>query len=288
MIIYINVESVKSMNKVLCSTGAVIGRINDFNYKLLGEFVSKINCDGFEMMMEPFWNEEDTINGIISHLMPLKINFETMHMDKGIGELISKNEDGDIAEAVRIFDLNCQAASKLGIKLLVLHLWGGVPSDKHIDINIKVYADLLEISKKYNLILTVENIVCNTDNAVIHMKKLYETYGNRIKFTIDVRQAEFHKMLKETCEAGFLWENSLVPHMHIADFKGGYMDWSKLRPVLSPGDGDIDFEYLSDFLKKINYKGSFTLEAGPKTENGIDFEKLNRSLDFIYKNLAGN
>ena len=273
----------KNKNKVLCSTGTVIGRVNNFDYNLMPEYVNKINCDGFEFMTEPFWNSEEDIEKILSGLTPYNINFVTLHLDKHIGDLISKNENGDIGEALRIFDLDCRAASVFGAKLLVLHLWGGHDSDKHIDINIKVYGDLLEIAGKYNLILTVENIVCSTYNALIHLKKLYETYGNSMKYTIDVRHAEFHKMLKVTCEADFLWENNLVPHIHIADYKGNYMDWSKLRPVLPPGEGDIDFEYLSSFLKKINYTGSFTLEAGgAMTETGIDYGKLNRRLDFIY------
>ena len=271
-------------NKVLCSTGTVVGRLNNFNYALIAENLSRVNCDGFEFMMEHVWDDEDKTNKIISCLQPFKINFETMHTDKYIGEIISRNENGDMDEALRIFKANCEAASKLKIKLLVLHLWGGLPSDKNIDVNIKVYADLLKIAERYNLILTVENIVCNTHNALIHMSKLYEIYGSNIKFTVDIRQAEFHKMLKETCEADFLWENNLVPHIHIADYKGGYMDWSKLRPVLSPMEGDIDFNYFSEFLKKIDYSGSFALESGAKTETGsIDFEKLNKSLDFIYK-----
>lgn len=270
-------------NKVLCSTGTVIGRTNNYDYTLIEQCSDKIKCCGFEFMIEPVWYGGDKLDEIASNLLPFNINFETMHMDKYIGEMISRNETGDIDGALRIFELNCAAASKLGVKLLVLHLWGGHPSDKNIGINIKTYADLLEIAGKYNLILTVENIVCNTYNALIHMKKLYEIYGNNIKFTFDVRQAEFHKMLKETCEADFLWENNLVPHMHIADYKGGYMDWSRLRPVLHPGEGDVDFDYLANFLEKIHYAGSFTLEAGAKTETGgIDFEKLNKSLDFIY------
>lgn len=277
------------MNRVLCSTGTIIGRRNDFNYKLLGGFADKITCDGFELMIEPFWNSEDIINEIVANLLPMKINFETMHTDKNIGDLISRNDYGDIAEALRVFELDCKAASKLGIKLLVLHLWGGIPSDKNIEVNIKACGDLLEIAEKYNLTLTVENVVCSICNALIHMKKLYETYGNNIKFTVDIRHAEFHKILKQTCEADFLWENNLVPHFHIADYKGGCMDWSKLRPVLPPGDGDIDFEYFSNFLKNINCKSSFTLEAaGAMTETGIDFEKLNKHLGFIYKHLAGN
>jgi sugar phosphate isomerase/epimerase len=271
------------MNKVLCSTGTIIGGANDFNYKLIPEYAKNIKCDGFEFMMEPMWNNEEKINEIVSYLLPFDLNFYTMHTDKDIGYYISKNEPGDIDGALQIFELECRAASELGVKLLVLHLWGGTPSDKHIDVNIKMCGDLMKIAEKYNLILTVENVVCNTYNSLIHMKNLYETYGNNIKFTIDVRHAEFHRILKETCESDYLWENNLAIHFHIADYRGDYMDWSKLRPVLPPGEGDIDFNYLSAFLKKIDFKGSFTLEAaGARTESGIDFKILNKRLDFIY------
>ncbi|MCL2159439.1 MAG: sugar phosphate isomerase/epimerase [Oscillospiraceae bacterium] len=269
-------------NKILCSTGTMIGRLNDFDYTLIPVFAKNIDCDGYEFMMEPFWNDEQKTAEITEFLCPLKINFATFHMDKNIGDMISKNGPGDIEEALRIFELNCAAAKKLGAGLLVLHLWGGLESDKNIGKNIEVCATFLEIAGKFGLTLTVENVVCNTQNAIIHMEKLYETYGKSIKFTIDVRHAEFHKLLKATCEADFLWENGLVPHFHIADYKGDYMDWSKIRPVLPPGEGEVDFPYLSAFLKKTGYKGSFTLEAsGAMTDAGLNFDILKRRLDFI-------
>ena len=271
-------------NKVFCSTGTIIGRLNNFDYNLIPEYVKNIKCDGYEFMTEPFWNSEDKINEIVSRLLPFDINFETLHTEKDIGERISRNETGDHGEALRIFELNCKAALGLGAKLLVLHLWSGIPSDKNIDVNIKFYAKLHEIAEKYNLILTVESVVCNTYNPLTHMKKLHETYGNNMKFTVDVRHIAFHYLLDALYKADFLWENQLVPHFHISDWRGGYMDWSKLRPVLPPGEGDIDFAYLSEFLKKINYSGSFALEAsGAMSETGLDFEKLNKRLDFIYK-----
>lgn len=268
-------------NKVLCSTGAFIGRVNNRDHKLIVENASKINCDGFELMMySTGWIER--IDEIVSDLCESKINFVSMHMNKNIGELISRNENGDIDEAIRIFEANCKVASELNIKLLVLHLWGGHPSDKHIDVNLKIYENLLDISNKYGLLLTVENIVCNTYNALIHMKKLHEMYLGNIKFTIDTRQAEFHKLLDETCNSNFLWDNNLVSHIHISDYKGGYMEWEKLNPVLAPGQGNIDFDKFFEFLKSVNYSKTLTLESPVMSENGIDIEKLNKSLAFIY------
>lgn len=272
----------RNENKILCSTGTIIGRLNDFDYTLIPEYAKKINCSGYEFMMEPFWNDEKKADEIVSYLLPFGINFETLHMDKYIGDMISGGKPGELTEAKRVFEHNCKAAKELGAGLLVLHLWGGPSSDQNIGENIKVYADLLECAGKYNLTLSVENVVCSTYNALTHMEELYRIYKSAMKFTIDIRHAEFHKMLRETCEARFLWENGLVPHFHIADYKGACMDWSKLRPVLPPGEGDVDFGYFSKFLKKTGYRGSFTLEAsGAMIESGMDFEKLNRCLDFI-------
>ena len=268
-------------NKVLCSTGALIGKINERNHKLIIENAPNINCDGFELMMySTMWMEK--IDEIVNDLAESKINFLAMHMNKNIGELISQNEDGDIEQAIKIHEANCKIASDLGINLLVLHLWGGPPSDKHMDVNFGLYKDLLDISNKYGLFLTVENIVCNTYNSLIHMKKLYEMFPNDINFTIDTRQAEFQKLLDETCSSDFLWENNLVSHIHISDYAGGYMDWANLRPVLSPGMGNIDFDKFFNFLKSVNYDKMITLESPVMTENSIDIEKLNKSLAFIY------
>ena len=38
------------MKEILCSTGAIIGRSNDRNYRLLKPFSEKLHCDGFEFM----------------------------------------------------------------------------------------------------------------------------------------------------------------------------------------------------------------------------------------------
>lgn len=39
------------MNQLLCSTGALIGRPNGRDYRLLGGLSKKLECDGFEFMM---------------------------------------------------------------------------------------------------------------------------------------------------------------------------------------------------------------------------------------------
>ena len=271
------------MNKVLCSTGTFIGTVNNFDYRLIEQYAGILDCDGLEMMVEPFWNDE--LGEIAGYLARRRLGFYSLHADKSIGDLISRNGEGDLAEALRRFELNCMAADKIGAGLLVLHLWGGTASDKNINFNIKVYGDLLEIARGYGVIITVENVVCNTHNALAHLCELHKIYAHDAKFIIDVRHAEFHKNLRETCEAGHLWANVL--HTHISDYKGGRMDWAKLRPVLRPGAGDVDFTYFFGFLRRIKYGGWLALEAGARNADGVDFVKINESLGFIHRNLRG-
>ena len=42
------------MSKILCSTGALIGRPNNRDYTLIKEFAPRLECDGFEFMMFSF------------------------------------------------------------------------------------------------------------------------------------------------------------------------------------------------------------------------------------------
>ena len=39
------------MHQILCSTGALIGRPNGRDYRLLKQFCPQLECDGFEFML---------------------------------------------------------------------------------------------------------------------------------------------------------------------------------------------------------------------------------------------
>lgn len=46
------------MNKILCSTGAITGKVTGYNYKLLEPLSKQLMCDGFELMMDRPWYED--------------------------------------------------------------------------------------------------------------------------------------------------------------------------------------------------------------------------------------
>jgi sugar phosphate isomerase/epimerase len=280
-------------NLILFSTGVFINSGNNRDHTLLIKILPDIVSPGFEIFMSDYYSDferqgeyEEKAKNVLQATEKGAF-FHVMHMTQKIGTLISRNEPGDIDNALQIFEFNCGYAVKFGVKLLVLHLWGGSASDKNINVNIDMFPKLKEIADRYNLILTVENVVCNTHKPLDHMRKLWNLYGNNVKFTIDVRHAEFHKSHIETCESEFLWENNLVVHFHISDYGGGYMDWSKFLGNNTPITfGDVDFERWFSFLKSIKYPGSITIENNRISKNDDLVYNFNKSYEFIANGLG--
>lgn len=271
-------------SKVLCSTGAFIGRVNGRNYKLIIENAKKIHCDGFEFMLYPSWY--DVMDQLVYDLKATDIAFPIVHVDKQVGEMISRNENDDIESALEIFDKNCRIAKVLGSEKLVLHLWGGIPSDRDINNNIEQFEKFNAISKSYALLLTVENVVCNKQNPMTHLQSLQRCYPN-ISFTFDTKMAAFHSQMPLVYENEWewLWEGNHIRHLHINDYCGGHMNWECLK-ALHIGEGNIDFDKFFKFLRSKSYSDTITVESTSMRKDGsIEIEKLNRSLDYIYEKL---
>ena len=263
------------MNRVLCSTGALIGRPNGRNFRLLPDCAERISCDGFEFMMYDDWYEKR--EEIAELLKDFPKPFPVFHIEKGVGDLLSRNEPGDTELAMLGFEQNCILANQLGSRKLVIHLWSGMDSDKDFPHNIEMYRKLREISDRYQITLTVENVVCNHSDPMTHLNELVSLFPD-IEFTYDTKMAEFHGQ----SDALYLPENhevwKHVTHMHINDFKGAPLDWSCLK-TLHAGEGQIDFEKLFRFINREGYQGDFTIESTSFDKTGvIDFEKLNNTI----------
>ena len=68
------------MNEILCSTGALIGRPNGRNYRLLKELTKQLCCDGFEFMMYNTWYEEQ--EALVDFLCSLHLSIPVVHCEK--------------------------------------------------------------------------------------------------------------------------------------------------------------------------------------------------------------
>ncbi|MBQ4086184.1 MAG: sugar phosphate isomerase/epimerase [Clostridia bacterium] len=264
------------MNRVLCSTGTCIGRPNRRDWRLLRECAQKLTCDGWEFMMYDTWygREEE----IAQFLRSLGAAFPVMHCEKGVGELLSRNEAGDTEQAMRLFETNCRMAKSIGAGTMVLHLWNGPHSDRDIEHNLRAYERLRFLAEKHGVLLTVENVVCSHADPLTHMKRMAQLYPD-VRFTFDTKMAQFHGQTAEMLKEENLWLWGHIAHMHVNDYSGGYMDWKNLK-TLHIGQGQVDFDALFGFLRRYGYAGDFTVEATSFDQTGtIHFDELNGTLE---------
>lgn len=267
------------MNQIFCSTGALIGRPNGRDYRLLKEFCPQLNCDGFELMIYPDWYEQK--EELVRFLKPLKINIPVLHCEKAMSEHITRGGEEELAEAFRLFRINCDIAASLGADRMVLHLWNGVISDSRFENNLQAFGELHRIAESRQLDLLVENVVCHKD-PMTHWEELYRTYPE-IHFVFDTKMADFHRQLellyKE--EYAWLWKENHIRHYHVNDYGGAYMEWSNLK-VLPVGRGHIDFGRFFAFLNRTGYRGDLTLEATGFDQTGrVDFDMLNSQFEKV-------
>ena len=156
--------------EILCSTGAIVGRPNGRDHRLIMAYFPLLRCDGMEFMMYESWYGRR--NEIARGLAASGIPFPAMHVEKTVGDRLSRGGPGDAESALRDFELNCEVANEIGAKRLVMHLWGGVDSDRNIDRNYAAYGRLARTARAHGLELTVENVVCARADPMTRLSEM--------------------------------------------------------------------------------------------------------------------
>ena len=260
------------MHRILCSTGALIGRPNGRDWRLLSGCRDHLRFDGYEFMMYDTWY--DQVDALSAFLASLALPVYTFHCEKRIGEAITLH--GLEEETATRFEINCQLASFLHARLMVLHLWDGTASDSRMENNLAAYPALRALADRYGIALTVENVVCAYGDPLTHWRELIQIDPD-VQFTWDTKMAAFHGQLDAMYrpENADLWPH--IAHIHVNDYAGGLLDWPHLR-TLHIGQGKIDFESLFAFLKQVGYAGDYTVEATSFLPDGeIHWDDLNRT-----------
>ena len=281
--------------QILCSTGALIGRPNGRDYRLLEKFVPELECDGIEFMLYSTWYP--VIDELIAFLRACHFNIPVMHCQKTLCEKLAgmetvfkdgvyldrvfdRAEDEEVyRQGLKEFEANLRVAEAVGAHAMVLHLWNGPVSDKNINSNYERFAELLRMARDYGVELMPENVICNTRDPLTNIEELHSRYPE-VRFVYDTKMAEFHGQTMKLFEpehAG-LAETGRIGHIHMNDYSGGYMDWSNLK-VLPIGAGHVDFDTFMQKLSAGGYDGHFTLEAtGFDSTGAVDFDMLNSNI----------
>lgn len=165
-------------------------------------------------------------------------------------------------------------------------MWGGIPSDYNIHINVSCIEKLKEITDTYGLALSLENVPCNDKDPLTHVINLAKDFPD-ITFTFDTKFAQFHDQMELSYNEDhqWLWTDKRINHIHINDYAGTYKEWKKLQGC-QIGEGCIDFDQFFLFLNNIRFRESITMEASAYYDGVLNIEALNRSIAYI-KNKMG-
>ena len=280
------------MKKVFCSTGALIGRPNNRDYRLLERFAGQLECDGFEFMVYSSWYPE--IDRLIGTVKSYNLNIPVIHCEKALSEKLAgaevifdgneyhyrkmtpEEDEANYRKALEEFAVNLRVAREFGADRMVFHLWNGLISDRHIERNAKRFAALKQMAEDAGILLMVENVICNTYDPLHNMKLVQDLYPDA-GFVYDTKMAEFHGQTMRLFEPEFerLAKDGHIKHLHVNDYGGGIMDWSNLK-VLPIGKGHVDFEGFFDKLAKYGYDGDYTVESTAFDKTGtVDIDMLN-------------
>lgn len=274
------------MNEIYCSTGVMVGRINNNDYTLIKKhfpsLIDKGLIYGAEFMFAHSFY--DKLEDICLELTSSGIKFDIMHFDKEIGIMLSECSDEISIEALKLLEINCQFANKIGAKRGVFHLWGGLKSDSNIEYNISYLHKIIELFQKYNIELLIENIPCTKSSGLNIWKQLYNYLPN-IGFIFDTRFGAFHDEIDKTFSEP-IWNH--IKHIHISDYSSYPRDFSKIRPILHPGEGVIDFNHVFKRLHEVGYKGTYTLESPVFNEHGPDIKKLEKTLNYLNEHIKSH
>ncbi len=275
------------------STGTMVGRSNGYDYRqALREIVKladKDLCDGIELMMLSFYYDKLPAVAEAVRESGLKDSTSVIHCEKEIGAMISdagvlladgKEDEADALykKAYTLYCENCRMGEMTDIHRMVLHLWGGVSSDGHIEYNASKLAELSQTAADHGIRLLVENIPSNAADPQSNWHKLMPLPDNTA-FIFDTRFGKLHEQTKD-----ILTDSELIPHIehvHISDFGGGYRDFYALRPILHPGEGKIDFVSVARLLDEMSYRGTITLESPIMNENALDIPKIEKTLTYL-------
>ena len=269
------------MSKILCSTGALLGRSNGRDFRLIEPLSRVLECDGYEFMMFGCWYDEK--EELLRFLKALRLDIPVVHCEKAIGERISAGGES-LKRAIADFEVNCHIARELGASKAVIHLWNGLVSDSAFENNMSAYPALAETAENYELDLLIENVVCNVKDPISRIEELMDAYPD-LKTVFDTKMAAFHSQIDMLYDKSNNRLRNSVRHYHVNDYGGGYMDWQNLR-TLPIGDGKIDFGKFFDHIASVGYKDTFTVESTAyRADGSVNTDMLNRQFAFMREKL---
>ncbi len=276
---------------MLASTGTIVGRVNGFNVHLVTEILPSLMEEnlisgGEFMMLNDYY---DRTEAVAKEWRSAGIPFPTMHCEKDVGTLLSdagaqygagnRDEAETIAaHALYLYEKNCEVAAMVGSSRMVFHLWGGMNSDAHLSYNVRLLPKLIEMADSYGIRLLIENVPSALMDPLTNWRKLKAHYS-KLGLVFDTRFGHVHRQMEDIFADGEVAPH--IEHIHISDHRGEKKDFATLRPILHPGEGEVDFDAFARHLACRKYAGTVTLESPVTHPEGADARKLRETLVYL-------
>lgn len=264
--------------RVLCSTGVFTRTSDPRSHEAILHYGSQFAVDGYEVIVYPGWYA--ALDEVSQALRASGLAFPVVHVEKGVGEKFGSGEVSVRAQGVADFERNCDFAQRLGANLVVLHLWGLPESDTHLERNLRLLPRCLDIAAHYGLALAIETIPGIAADPLANIAQVIACDA-RACVALDTEFLAMHDQLDYVFAAAWVWEGSLVQHVHLKDFAANAGD-ATARRYLYPGDGQIDFGSFVRRLRSVGFDGALSLEArGIDGEGRVEVDCIAASLRLI-------
>lgn len=265
--------------QLLCSSGA-FGRypvlIDHLDIAL---YAPPLPIDGIEIMYYPEWTPR--IEEIASDLLATGLRFPAIHVEKSAASLMIDSDEAKQALGRSWLDASCRLGQLVGARVAVFHLWSMPDSDEHIERNLAILGECIDIAEKYEMELAVETIPCVKSTPLEIIQRVIEQ-DERCRVALDTEFLAIHGQIEPALDAPWLWSSDLVRHIHLKDYDGQQYTTDGYRRYLHPGEGKLDFAHLFARLQQQGFQGNLSLEASVVSPDKVrDSAKLQSSLTSI-------
>ena len=248
--------------RILCSTGAVTRHPTRADHRLIAD-ARDLPCAGFELSIYSSWIED--VEAVADGIAALGLPIETAHAEKSVGARLSEGDRG----AVDRLELSARLAARVGVRLLVLHLWELPLGDRYLERNLELLPACADVAERAGLTLGIETIPCSVGSPLTNVTRAIEREP-RCVAVLDTEFLAFRGELDTAPDAGLP-----VGHVHVKDFGGEIRHGDPRTRYLLPGEGTLDLDAFLDRLRASGYEGTVTLEASAvDPDGGLDPGRL--------------
>lgn len=176
--------------------------------------------------------------------------------------------DRRIEDSKKLYEKYFEAADYLGAKVINIHGDRGIGLN-NFDLYVECLKPLMELSEKYDIIASHENVFFNSVNHPEFIIKLKSALGEKINFTFDIKQAnKGGSDPYKVCDA----MSGNIVNFHINDFDQDHI-------CMLPGEGTVDYKRVFDTLENSGYRGPAIIEV--YSDNYSDINQLKKSKGFL-------